>query len=280
VSPQAGAGGGAQSGIVGDLKTRAASAVVLAAIGITGVWLGGIWMAIVAAAATAIVHWEWTKVTGGKVATAAPFGAAVIVATLAAGLDNVRVGLFIAVAAAALSLLTTRGLWAPAGVVYASALGIGLVVLRSAPELGTLAVIFLFAVVWATDTGAYFAGRVIGGPKLAPVVSPKKTWSGAIGGLVAALVAGLAVIAAAPETVGSLGVAVVAIVLSIGSQIGDLFESWVKRRFGVKDASHLIPGHGGLMDRVDGLIFAAVIAVLIGLAHGGPEAIGRGLLSW
>jgi phosphatidate cytidylyltransferase len=280
VNPQAGAGRGAQTGIVGDLKTRAASALVLAAIAIAGVWLGGIWMAIVAAAAAAIVHWEWTKVTGGKVATAAPFGAAVIVATLAAGLGQAWAGLIIALAAAALSLVTARGLWAPAGVIYAAALGIGLVVLRTAPDLGALAVVFVFAVVWATDTGAYFAGRFIGGPKLAPVVSPKKTWSGAIGGLVAALVAGLLVIAVTSEIAASLGVAIVAIVLSVGSQVGDLFESWVKRHFGVKDASHLIPGHGGLMDRVDGLTFAAVLAVLIGLVHSGADAIARGLLAW
>jgi phosphatidate cytidylyltransferase len=280
VSPRAGAGNGAQSGIVGDLKTRAASAVVLAAIAIAGVWLGGVWMAIVAAAAAAIVHWEWTGITGGRVASAAPFAAAVIVATLAAGLGQVWAALIIAAVAAAASLATTRTLWPPAGVIYAAALGIGLVVLRTAPELGALSVIFLFAVVWATDTGAYFAGRFIGGPKLAPVVSPKKTWSGAVGGLIAALIAGLAVVAATSEVVVSLGIAVVAIVLSIASQVGDLFESWVKRRFDVKDASHLIPGHGGLMDRVDGLIFAAVLAVVIGLVHGGPGAIGRGLLSW
>ncbi len=277
---QTGAGRGAPPGIVGDLRTRAASAAVLAAIAIGGVWLGGIWLAIVAAAAAAIVHWEWTTVTGGKTSNAAPFGAAVIVATLAAGLGQVLPALIIAAVAAVVTLVTARGLWPPVGVLYAAALGLGLVVLRNAPDLGVAAVIFLFAVVWATDTGAYFAGRFIGGPKLAPVVSPKKTWSGAIGGLIAALVAGLVIVAATSDVAVSMGVAVVAVVLSVASQIGDLFESWVKRRFGVKDASHLIPGHGGLMDRVDGLIFAVVLAALIGLARGGPASIARGLLSW
>jgi len=279
VSPQAGAGRGAQTGVVGDLKTRAASGLVLAAIALVAVWLGGIWWAIVAAIAAAIVHWEWTTVTGGRMATAAPLTAAVVVATLAAGLGQPGTGLAIAGLALVIVLVVAREPWRPAGVVYAAALGISLVLLRNTPESGVHAVIFLFAIVWATDIGAYFAGRFFGGPKLAPVVSPKKTWSGAIGGLVAALVAGVVVGWSSDVAIGPMLV-LIAILLSVVSQIGDLFESWVKRRFGVKDASHLIPGHGGLMDRVDGLTFAAVLAVLIGFAHGGSAGIARGLLSW
>jgi phosphatidate cytidylyltransferase len=137
----------------------------------------------------------------------------------------------------------------------------------------------VLAVVWATDVAAYAAGKIIGGPKLWPAVSPKKTWAGSIGGLAAALIAGLVVASVAGERPG-FAVALVALVLSLACQAGDLFESAVKRRFGVKDASRLIPGHGGLLDRVDGLTFAAPVAALIGILHAGAERIGEGLISW
>jgi len=118
--------------------------------------------------------------------------------------------------------------------------------------------------VWATDIFAYFVGRAIGGPKLAPRISPGKTWSGAIGGAVAAIIAGTAVVWSF-FSADDLRIPVLALVLSVCSQIGDLFESFIKRRFGVKDSSHLIPGHGGVMDRVDGLIFACFAAFLLAI---------------
>ena len=137
----------------------------------------------------------------------------------------------------------------------------------------------MFAVVWATDIAAYFVGRAVGGPKLAPRLSPNKTWSGSIGGLAGAVLA--AVLVVHFGGVGGMPAAiVVAMALSTVAQIGDLAESAIKRRFGVKDASSLIPGHGGLMDRLDGFVAAAVLACLIGLAHGGMDAPARGLLIW
>jgi phosphatidate cytidylyltransferase len=139
--------------------------------------------------------------------------------------------------------------------------------------------VFLFAIVWGTDIVAYFLGRMIGGPKLLPRVSPKKTWSGAISGLVAAVLAAVAVAKAAGLS-GLSVIALVAAILSCAAQAGDLFESLVKRRFGAKDSSHLIPGHGGLMDRLDGFVFAAAIAALIGVLRGGVAAPARGLLVW
>jgi phosphatidate cytidylyltransferase len=138
---------------------------------------------------------------------------------------------------------------------------------------------FLFAIVWSTDIVAYFVGRALGGPKLMPRVSPKKTWSGAIGGTVAAIVVAVAIAKAAALT-GLFAIAMLAVVLSVFAQGGDLFESFLKRRFDAKDSSHLIPGHGGLMDRLDGFVTASVVAALIGLARGGFEAPGRGLLVW
>jgi phosphatidate cytidylyltransferase len=184
--------------------------------------------------------------------------------------------------AGALAPAGRRG-WAAAGVPYAGALAIAPVALRSDRDDGFLAIILLFAIVWATDIVAYFAGRALGGPKLMPLVSPKKTWSGAIGGTVAALVVALAVAKiadVASALAGWLAIAVLAVILSVIAQAGDLFESFLKRRFGAKDSSHLIPGHGGLMDRLDGFVTASAVAALIGLLRGGFEAPGRGLLVW
>jgi phosphatidate cytidylyltransferase len=137
----------------------------------------------------------------------------------------------------------------------------------------------LFAVVWTSDIIAYFSGRAIGGPKLMPSVSPHKTWSGALSGTGAAIVSAL-VVARAGGLAGALQVAVLACVLSVSAQAGDLFESALKRRFGAKDSSRLIPGHGGLMDRLDGFAAASFVAAALGAARGGLEAPGRGLLVW
>ncbi|MEQ8695283.1 MAG: phosphatidate cytidylyltransferase, partial [Bauldia litoralis] len=165
-----------------------------------------------------------------------------------------------------------------AGVFYAAVFGLALLILREG-DLGLAAIAFVFAVVWATDIGAYFAGRAIGGPKLWPAVSPKKTWAGAIGGLVAAVIAGLATAAVVGLPLAG-ALVIVIVVMSVAGQAGDFFESFIKRRFGVKDSGTIIPGHGGMMDRVDGLVFAAAVAVLIGFLHSGATDVARGLISW
>jgi phosphatidate cytidylyltransferase len=143
---------------------------------------------------------------------------------------------------------------------------------------GFAALMFVLLVVWATDIGGYFAGRLIGGPKLWMRVSPKKTWAGAIGGFVASL--GVAGGFAAFGFGKTLPLLLLGTALSVASQFGDLFESAVKRRFGVKDSSHLIPGHGGLMDRLDGFVAAIVLAALFGFLRGGADGVGRGLMVW
>jgi phosphatidate cytidylyltransferase len=172
-----------------------------------------------------------------------------------------------------------RRVWTAAGIPYAGVLGMAPIVLRNDVQYGFLAIVFLFAVVWATDIVAYFVGRAIGGPKLAPRISPKKTWSGAIGGTIAAIAAALVVaLMAGLPNLPALGL--IAAAASALAQAGDLFESAIKRRFGAKDSSHLIPGHGGLMDRLDGFVAAAALAALIGLVHGGVEEPARGLLVW
>jgi phosphatidate cytidylyltransferase len=168
--------------------------------------------------------------------------------------------------------------WIAAGILYAALMVIAPVVLRADAAFGFIAVVFLFAIVWSTDILGYFAGRAFGGPKLMPAVSPKKTWSGAVAGAAGAV--GVAVLLASWLGLDPLPLGGVALALSIFSQGGDLLESWIKRRFGAKDASHIIPGHGGVMDRLDGFWAAAVVGVAVGLWRGGIDSAARGLLLW
>jgi len=225
---------------IGNLATRIASALILAPLALTAAWFGGIYFtAFFVVAATAVLFEWWSMVT------TAP----------------------------------NRLIWFAAGVAYAGILLLAPVLLREDPGFGLTAMLFIFAVVWGTDIAAYFAGRAIGGPKLAPSISPNKTWSGAIGGLTAALVAALVVARYLPGS--SIGwLLAVGCLLSIVSQIGDLAESAMKRRFGVKDTGRLIPGHGGVMDRLDGFWAAVFVALVVGVARGGFAAPARGLLVW
>jgi len=255
----------------------------MAALAIGAVMLGGWPFALFWAAAALGVFWEWsTIVMGGAAAVRAAGAAALIIAALAAGAGQLYAAVLVLAAGAAGVAgvcAPSRRVWGAAGIAYAGAVLIAPVALRRDPESGLVAILFLFAIVWATDILGYFIGRAIGGAKLAPHVSPKKTWSGACGGTLGALAAGVAIVYIAGNA-APVPAACIALVLSIVSQAGDLFESAVKRRFGVKDASHVIPGHGGLMDRLDGFIAAASVAALIGLMRGGPDAAAHGLLLW
>jgi len=149
---------------------------------------------------------------------------------------------------------------------------------RLDPEMGFVALVFVLLIVWVTDIGGYVAGHGIGGPKLWPRISPKKTWAGAVGGFLASLVVAGGFVALGLGKSGPL--LLLGAILSLASQLGDLFESAVKRRFGVKDSSHIIPGHGGLMDRLDGFVAAVVLAAFFGLLRGGVDGVGRGLMVW
>jgi phosphatidate cytidylyltransferase len=268
----------------GELALRVCSALVLVPIAISAAYLGGWPFAVFWGLAAMGVLWEWISlVARSDHRTVLMTGGA----SLALAVALVATGhLLAAVIVLAISTLGVAALapakwrtWIAAGVPYAGALGVAPVVLRSDGEDGFLAVIFLFAIVWTTDVVAYFSGRAIGGPKLMAQVSPKKTWSGAIGGTLAAVIVAF-VLAKVMALSGLFAIAMLAVVLSICAQGGDLFESFLKRRFGAKDSGHLIPGHGGLMDRLDGFITASVVAALIGLLRGGFEAPGRGLLVW
>ena len=266
-----------------DLGTRAASGVVLAGIAVAAALFGGWPFVLFWAAASIGVFWEWTAmVTGGAVAVLASGVLTLLAVMAAAGLGHFGAALAVLVAgviAVALSCAPERRAWGAGGALYAGTVLLAPVVLRQDSELGRVAILFLFAIVWATDIFGYFAGRALGGPKLAFRVSPNKTWSGACGGALGAVAAGVLFmrIAGNAELISTV---CVALALSVVSQGGDLFESAVKRRFGVKDASHVIPGHGGLMDRLDGFLAAAGVAALVGLARGGTDASARGLILW
>lgn len=169
--------------------------------------------------------------------------------------------------------------WIAAGVGYAALLWVAPMLLRADAANGFAAILLLFAVVWTTDILGYFGGRAFGGPKLMPAVSPKKTWSGGVCGAAGAVVAAL-VIVSLFGTFDRIAVALIALMLSVVSQLGDLMESWIKRMFGAKDASGLIPGHGGVMDRLDGFWAAALLGCVIGIARGGFGGAASGLLVW
>ncbi|HEY0439612.1 MAG TPA: phosphatidate cytidylyltransferase [Xanthobacteraceae bacterium] len=283
--PSEGESGRPRLRVGADLPLRVASALALAPLALVAAYLGG-WIFLLFWLAAALgVCWEWmTLVFGAESRRLTTVGwAALLVAAACAALGRPEWGALAVAAVAGIAAAIApsgRGAWAAAGAIYAGVLLLAPVILRADADAaaGFAALLLLFAVVWSTDIGAYFAGRLIGGPKLWPRVSPKKTWSGAVAGTAAAMLAGMLV--AKLTGFGALGVALLSLVLSAVSQAGDLFESWVKRRFGAKDASQLIPGHGGLMDRLDGFVIAAAAAALIGLARGGLEAPSRGLLIW
>ncbi len=267
-----------------ELALRIASAVVLAPLAVAVAYVGGWLFVLFWGVAAAGVLYEWISLVEERhrrsvlMTAIAPLVFAVVLVGADRPLAAVVVLAVGTLAVAALAPKARR-LWAAGSVSYAGTIGIAPVVLRSDPEQGFVALLFLYAVVWSTDIAAYFVGRIVGGRKLMPAVSPKKTWSGAIGGTVAAIAAAIA-IAAANGQPGWFGLVVVAAVLSIMAQAGDLFESWFKRCFGAKDSGHIIPGHGGLMDRLDGFVVAAGLAAVIGLMRGGIEMPGRGLMVW
>lgn len=170
-------------------------------------------------------------------------------------------------------------LWLALGAGYAMLAAASPIVLRFDETWGFAAIIWLFAVVWSTDIAAYVSGRAIGGPKLCPRISPKKTWAGFIGGCVAGIAAGI-VAALVFGLKPSLPVVLISLAAAVATHGGDLLESWVKRRFGVKDSSNIIPGHGGLMDRLDGFIAAGALSLAIGVIRAGWSNAGAGVLLW
>jgi phosphatidate cytidylyltransferase len=268
-----------------DLLPRVLSAIVLMAAALVSVWQGGLVFQLIWLGAALAVGCEWQNLIAAPnrrlrfflvalgLVVSAYFAGKAWFGTACSLLGGC--GLALALAAG-----PGRRIWAFGGIVYAGLLLVSAAVLHGSAEYGARSIVWLFAIVWGTDVFAYFGGRLIGGAKLWPKISPSKTWSGTLSGVLAGAFLG-AVIGA--QGLGdpwralplfALGLAAAAV-----SQGGDIFESWVKRYFGAKDSSGLIPGHGGFMDRLDGFIAAAAFAALFGSARG-LDSIAAGLFDW
>jgi phosphatidate cytidylyltransferase len=273
----------ASSGREGNnLLLRIIAALVMAPLAIAMAYVGGwLWTGLVTAAAIGL-YIEWLAIIGARKPRLVLVGILILlgVGWVDVGhINEIYLSALVVLGVLAVALLSSdRRFWTALGMGYALAASVGSSTVRLDPLWGFSALMLVLLAVWATDIGGYFAGRLIGGPKLWPQVSPKKTWAGAIGGFAASL--GVAAGFAAFGLGKILPMLLLGAVLSIASQFGDLFESAVKRRFGVKDSSHIIPGHGGLLDRLDGFVAAIVLAAIFGFLRGGADGVGRGLMVW
>lgn len=268
-----------------DLGIRALSAAILIPIVLLDVWLGGVWYEIFVLLIGVLIAREWVRlahedqdlqlalhVLAVFAAGILPFGPGFVASA----------GIIVVAWAINAGLVRATGkwaLWPYVGIPYVAGATMGLMVLGTDRDYGALAIVWLMAVIWAADSLAYFAGRTIGGPKLAPILSPKKSWAGLGGAIAGGVLASLTVAAVAGlDSLPMLGL--LGGLLAVVGQAGDLFKSALKRHYGVKDAGRMIPGHGGVLDRVDGLVAAAMAAGIIGAIHSGHSAAGSGLLNW
>ena len=266
-----------------DLGVRSLSAVVLIPAVLIADWAGGPWFIILVALAGVMMAREYVAIVHGgsehqfALHAAAALSGAVLPAAAGPGVTLLALGALWAV-----SLFATArsgkspGVWTAIGVAYVGLPCAGLELLRMSSTHGALSIVFLFAVVWAADISAYFAGRLIGGPKLMPAISPNKTWAGLCGAIAGGICAGAA-LWIFDRQFNLLWLVALGAGLAVVEQGGDLIESALKRRHGVKDSGNLIPGHGGILDRIDGLIAAAVIAAGVAWAWRGL-GIGAGFL--
>ena len=265
---------------MGELPRRVATGIVLVAVAVSALWLGGLFWAALATAAVLLMFTEWAAMhrlpaLGRRLGLGLLAGAAILThfndwatALLLLGGGAGLGGLFLARLAGRRAGLLDRGF--VMGLLYCGLPVVALIWLRAQPW-GLYATLFVMLLVWGADIFAYFAGRSIGGPRLAPAISPNKTWSGAVGGLAGSLVAAGVMCLVWPgyaNMAGVLRLALLALPLAVLSILGDLYESWLKRRAGVKDSGTLLPGHGGVMDRLDGLVPAAVAGAGVFAATG------------
>jgi phosphatidate cytidylyltransferase len=270
----------------GDLGVRTLSAAVLIPAVLADVWAGGIWFHLFVALIGVLMAQEWVRIVHDddplQFALHAAGAMCGALLPLVIGLEGALLTIaVIAALSAGLALWRARGgpAWRFLGVAYVSLPPIALVMLREDPNFGIAAILLVMLMVWAADTFAYFAGRIIGGPKLAPRISPKKTWAGLAGAMAGSALAALGV-GLALGLRGLLGLVAFAAVMAVVEQAGDLFKSAMKRHYGVKDSGKLIPGHGGVIDRVDGLVAVATAAAIIGGVRYGVGNAGAGLLFW
>ena len=245
-----------------DLAIRTVSGVALIAIALAALWGGGVWLWLLTSLAAMLMLSEWGPLVQGdpqrtRVALFAACVPLAIMSPWAAGASFFALGLI--VGTAFFVTIVTRAPRLGFGIAYVALPSLALLFLRG-EENGLLLALWALATVWVTDIGAYFAGRSIGGPKLAPRVSPNKTWAGLVGGVAAALILGLLLWHFAGLR---LQLAFASPILAVIAQIGDLYESWLKRQAGVKDSGTILPGHGGVLDRLDGLVPVAPAAAAL-----------------
>jgi phosphatidate cytidylyltransferase len=248
-----------------DFSIRFISAAILSPIALAALWFGGVFWAALVAVAMAGLGREWAALSGQAKTSLIPIWLGCI--WVSAYLFGIEAGL-IALVLLTLLVAYRNGKFAAAGLPYAAIGGLSLLWLRTRHGHGFADTLLVVATVWGTDIGAYVIGRIFGGKKLAPKISPGKTWSGSIGGLTAGA---LAAAISASFLGGNIWLAfAIGAAISIAAQAGDLAESAIKRKLGVKDSGDTIPGHGGLFDRLDGFLAAAPLAViLLGLLQGG-----------
>jgi phosphatidate cytidylyltransferase len=265
-----------------NLVARVAAAAVLVPLALGTAYAGGWWWTALVTLAVIGLYIEWLRVVGlahaRSVLATGMIALAAIGLSVGLGRPGAMLSAWVLGLAGVVLLASERRSWAAGGFLYASSAQLAAIAVRADPVKGLDALVFVLLVVWATDIGGYFAGRGIGGAKLWPRVSPNKTWAGAIGGFLLSLVVATTFVAFGRGK--ALSLLCLAAMLSVAGQFGDLLESAVKRRFGVKDSSHLIPGHGGLMDRLDSLVAALVLAAIFGLLRSGADGVGRALMVW
>jgi phosphatidate cytidylyltransferase len=250
-----------------ELQTRVAVGIALICMAVAALLMGGVLFWILTAIAGVLMQGEWASLMGAdeqrkRLSMFAICVPLAIMSPWAAGPSFLALGLTLG--AVLFTTVATRSSLIAIGIVYVVVPILSLLLIRQLAD-GLLLAFWALGLVWATDIGAYFAGRAIGGPKLAPAVSPSKTWAGLGGGVAAALAFGFALSAWAglpPRLAAASGI------LAVAAQAGDLFESWLKRRAGVKDSGTLLPGHGGVLDRLDGVVFVAPLAALLVLMPG------------
>ena len=274
------AAGAGECRVASEVAQRTVTAVALAAPAAAAVVLGPPWLTVFVGAIVAVMAWEWVRVTGARTfgVTGAVLAALLVGAIVAAAFGRFYWAYGIVAAAVPIVVAVARlharehALPIAAGALYIGVPALSLLWLYARPEIGRELVIWLIVIVIACDIGAFFVGRALKGPKLAPRISPGKTWSGALGGVAVAVAVGIA-LGLALDLAGPPVLAAAAFAFAVISEMGDLLESGVKRAFRVKDASGILPGHGGMMDRVDGIVAALMAAALaIWLAGGDPRA--------
>lgn len=265
---------------------RSLSAVLLIPIVLLDVWLGGVWFRLFVALIAILMAYEWTALPhrDNSLQFALHVAAALGGAFLPADVGVIGTLAAIVVIAVVSAMLTYAQeapdiFWNKLGVPYVGLSALALAQVRADEVYGMLAIIWILVLVWAADILAYFSGRIIGGPKLAPVISPNKTWAGFGGAMAGTVLASVVVFAVAGLKLAPAFLLMAAL-LAVAEQGGDLFKSAFKRFYGVKDTGNLIPGHGGVIDRVDGLVAVAIAAALIGWFRADSTEIGRGLLVW